>query len=243
MIEQVESVLGDDAAAQIQTMVQQLDDFGGGALATVLSLLALAFGATGAFHQLQGSLNKAWAVAPDPDRSGVKVFALKRLVSFILILGIALLILATLFVSTILTRAGGEVAQLLPDALTGPLLVALDIGLSLVIYTLLFGAIFKVLPDAQIRWRSVVVGALVTAVLFVILKYTFGIFLSLSDPGSAYGAAGSLAVLLLWIYVSSIVLLLGAEFTQVWARWRGHRIEPSEGAVRVVKRTLERAGR
>jgi membrane protein len=231
---QAEGVLGEDGAQQIETMIRQTADFDGWGLATLLSLLALAFGATGAFFQLQSALNKAWGVAPDPD-AGIRTFVVKRVLSFAMVVGIALLLLVFIVVSSLLTRAGNEIATLLPGVLTGGMLLAVDLGVSLAMSTVLFAAIFKVLPDARITWRDVGIGAFVTAVLFVLLKYLFGLFLSMADPGSAYGAAGSLAVILVWIYFSAMVLFLGAEFTQVWARKHGTRIQPSPGAVRVVQ--------
>jgi membrane protein len=234
IVDRAEGALGADGAQQIETMIRGTADFDGGTLATILSLLAIAFGATGAFFQLQAALNKAWGVAPDPD-AGIKTFLAKRAVSFAMIVGAALLLLVTLVISAVLGRAGDEVAALLPDFMSGPMLVALDLGISLAVITLLFAAIFKVLPDATVRWRDVGVGAFVTAILFIALRHLFGVFLAMSDPGSAFGAAGSLAVILIWIYAAAMVLFLGAEFTQVWARRRGVQIEPSPGAVRVTR--------
>jgi membrane protein len=234
ILDRAEGALGQDGAQQIETMIRGTADFDGGLIATILSFLALAFGATGAFFQLQAALNKAWGVAPDPD-AGIKTFVVKRALSFAMIVGVALLLLVSLVISALLSRAGDEVAALLPAFLTGPMLTVLDVALSLAVITLLFAAIFKVLPDATIRWRDVGIGAFVTAILFVALRYLFGVFLSMADPGSAYGAAGSLAVILIWIYASAMVLFMGAEFTQVWARRRGSRIEPSPGAVRVTR--------
>lgn len=238
MVGETQAVLGEEGASQIATMIQEAAGFGGGGLSMLLTLAALAFGATGAFFQLQMALNKAWSVAADPD-SGIKNFAVKRSLSFGMILVVALLLLVSMVLSALLTRAGEEIAELLPGALSGGLLLAIDLGLSLAVVTALFAAIFKVLPDAEIGWRDVGVGALVTAALFIAVKYLFGFFLAMADPGSAFGAAGSLAVIMVWIYVASMVLLLGAEFTQVWARRRGKRIVPTEGAVRVVKESKE----
>lgn len=235
MVEQVEEVLGAEAAQQVQTMIEETDDLGTGPLATILSLLALAFAATGAFGQLQNTLNKIWGLAPDPEQSGIRVFLGKRVLSFGMIVVIAFLLLVSLILSAILTRVGGDIAGALPGEVSTIFLYAVDVGLSLVVFTVLFAAIFKVLPDARITWRDVGVGALVTAILFLLVKYLFGYFLSLSDPGSAFGAAGSLAVILVWVYVSAMVLFLGAEFTQVWARRRGTRIVPDEGTIRVAK--------
>jgi membrane protein len=236
---QVEDVLGDEGAQQIQTMIAESAELGGGPLAVILSLLALAFGATGAFFQLQAMLNKAWGVAPDPERSGIKTFLVKRVLSFGMIVAVAFLLLVSLVVSAFIARAGAAIAEALPGPVSSAMLLGLDIGLSLVVFTILFAAIFKVMPDASITWRDVGVGAGVTAVLFLASKYIFAFFLSMADPGSAFGAAGSLAVIMIWIYVSSMVLFLGAEFTQVWARTHGTRIVPDDGAVRVTKATRE----
>lgn len=244
VLNQVEAVLGDEGAQQIQTMIAESADLGGGPMAVILSLLALAFGATGAFFQLQAMLNKAWAVAPDPNRSGIKTFLLKRVLSFGMVLIVAFLLLVSLVISAFITRAGSAIAEALPGAVSAPMLLSLDIGLSLVVFSVVFAAIFKVMPDASITWRDVGIGAAVTALLFLGAKYLFAFFLSMAEPGSAFGAAGSLAVVMIWIYVSSMVLFLGAEFTQVWARDHGTRIVPDDGAVRVVKETekIERAG-
>jgi membrane protein len=235
VVGQVENVLGDDGAQQIQTMIQQSAELGGGPIAVVLGLLALAFGATGAFFQLQAMLNKAWGVAPDPERSGVKTFLVKRVLSFGMILVVAFLLLISLVVSALITRAGGAIAEALPGTVSAAMLLSLDIGLSLVVFAILFAAIFKVMPDARITWRDVGIGSGVTAVLFLALKYLFSFFLSMADPGSAFGAAGSLAVVMVWVYVSSMILFLGAEFTQVWARNHGTRIVPDDGAIRIHK--------
>jgi membrane protein len=232
---QAEGVLGDEAAEQIQTMIRETADLGTGTMATLLSLLALAFAATGAFGQLQATLNKVWGLAPDPERGGIRAFLSKRVLSFGMILAVAFLLLVSLVLSAILTRAGDAIADLMPGGVSVAFLVGLDLTLSLVVLTALFGATFKVLPDAHITWRDVGVGAVVTAALFVLVKYLFGVFLSMSDPGSAFGAAGALAVILVWVYVSAMVLFLGAEFTQVWARKHGTRIVPVDGAVRVGK--------
>lgn len=240
LISEVDDVAGSEAADQVRTMIRQAADFGGGVLATVLTLAALAFGATGAFAQLQAALNKAWGVAPAPE-SGIMGFIMKRVLSFAMILVIAFLLLVSLVLSAILGRASMEIADLLPGALSGALLRVVDVGLWIAVVTLLFAAMFKVLPDARIAWRQVWIGAFVTAVLFAMGRLLFGVFLSMSDPGSAYGAAGSLAVILVWVYFSAMIFILGAEFTQVWARRRGARIEPDDGAVRVSKEIERRA--
>jgi membrane protein len=184
--------------------------------------------------ELQAALNRAWGVEPDPDRGGVKNFVIKRLFSLGMVLSIAFLLLVSLVLSAALTAFGGALGGLLPGDASEVLLQLLDNAVSLVVITLLFAAMFKVLPDARIAWRDVWVGALVTTVLFLAGKFLIGLYLGQANPGEAYGAAGSLAILLVWIYYSSLILLLGAEFTPVWARERGAGVEPQEGAVRVV---------
>jgi membrane protein len=173
-------------------------------------------------------------VEPDPDQGGIKAFLSKRVFSLGIILVVAFLLLVSLVISAALSGIGDRMGSVLPSGLSEPVLQALNLVISLGAIFLLFAAMFKVLPDAKISWRSVWVGAGVTAVLFVLGKYLIGLYLGNSNPGQAYGAAGSLAVLLLWIYYSSLIVLFGAEFTETWAQERrGETIEPEPGAVRV----------
>lgn len=239
---QVGDIVGRDVAAQIHGMIAETDRPGtGGVLAVVLGLGALVFSATGAFVALQGALNRTWQVAPDPDAGGIRSLLMKRLLSVGMLLGIAFLLLASLAVSAILGLLGDLLVQLLPGAFSGPVLWALDVSVSLLMITLLFAGIFKVLPDARVAWRDVWAGAFFTALLFQLGKYALAVYFARSDPGSAFGAAGSLAVLLLWIYYASMIVLAGAEFTRAWAAHHGHDVAPERGAVRVVPQ-LRRAG-
>ena len=230
---QIQALMGPGASGEVKTILQQAERPGGGLLPTVLGLLALVLGATGAFMQLQQALNRAWNVEPDPHQGGIKSFITKRLFSFGMILAVAFLLLVSLAVSAALSGLGDRLSATLPSGLSEPVLQALNLAVSLVVISLLFAAMFKVLPDAKIAWRSVWVGGLVTGVLFVVGKFLIGLYLGQSNPGEAYGAAGSLIVLLLWIYYSSLILLFGAEFTQTWAERRGTGIQPEPGAVRV----------
>ena len=201
---QLNALMGATAAAQIE---QAQAPGSGNVLATVLSAVALALGASGAFGQLQASLNRAWGVAPDPAQGGLKAFLLKRVFSFGMILSVAFLLLVSLALSAALTAFGGALGHMLPDGVSTTLLQAFNQALSLVVITALFAALFKVLPDAKVAWRDVWVGATVTAVLFVAGKFLIGLYLGQSNPGKAFGAAGSLAVLLVWIYYSAMILL------------------------------------
>jgi membrane protein len=239
---QLQALMGPSAGEQVRTIIQQAEQKPrNGFLPTILGVAGLLFGATGAFGQLQKTLNRAWNVEPDPNQGGLKNFLVKRLFSFGMILVVAFFLLVSLVISAALTGLGSRLGSFLPAGLSGPFLEVVNTLISLGVITLLFAAIFKVMPDARIAWRSVWVGAGVTALLFVLGKFLIGFYLGKSNPGQAYGAAGSLAVLLLWIYYSSLILLFGAEFTETWAERRGEGVEPEPGAVR-IRRDKQRVG-
>ncbi|HYF38076.1 MAG TPA: YihY/virulence factor BrkB family protein [Gemmatimonadales bacterium] len=232
---QMQGLMGPTAGEQVRTMIQESEQRPkSGLLPTLLGILGVIFGATGAFGQLQKTLNRTWDVEPDPNQGGIKAFLSKRVFSLGIILTLAFFLLISLVISAAVSGMGDRLGSVLPAGLSGPVLGILNFVVSLAAITLLFAAMFKILPDAKISWRSVWVGAAVTAVLFVIGKFAIGFYLGQSNPGQAYGAAGSLAVLLLWIYYSSLIVLFGAEFTETWARERrGETIEPEPGAIRV----------
>lgn len=233
---QVRDLVGADGAQQIQTMIQSAQDFGEGSLTgKIVGLVALLLGATGAFAQLQSSLNRAWDVAPAPGRSAVLAFLMKRVLSFGMVLTIGFLLLVSLALSAVISGLGEQISALLGGDIGSFLLQTINFGVSLMVFTLLFAAIFAILPDAKVAWRDVWVGAGVTALLFSLGKTAIGLYLGNSDVGSAFGAAGSLVVILVWIYYTALILLVGAEFTQVWARHRGAQIQPDDHAVRVVR--------
>ncbi len=243
---QLQLVIGPDAAEQVGAIMENVEGpWTGGALMVVVGLAALLFAATGAFAQLQATLNRVWQVEPDPERGGmVRNFLMKRVLSFGMILAVAVLLLGSLLVQSVLSGYGDLVAALLPEALTGLALRLSSIGLSVIAATLLFGVVFLVVPDARVHWRDAWKGALATALLFLAGNVLLGYYLSGSSRASAYGAAGSLALILVWMYYSSMIFFFGAELTQVLARRRGEQIQPSEGAVRVVieRRTIREEG-
>jgi membrane protein len=239
---QIESLVGSSGGELARELLQQADQpFGGGLGAALLGGGALLLGATGAFIQLQAALNRVWEVEPDPAQGGVRNFVTKRAFAVLLVLGIAFFLLVSLSVSAAVSVIGDRASGLLPDGVSEILLHGLDLGLSFSVIALMFAAMLKFLPDAQIAWRDAWVGALVTALLFMIGKLLIGLYLGRSNPGQAYGAAASLAVLLVWIYYASMILLFGAEFTQSWAERRGGRVVPEPGAVEV--REEEQRGR
>ncbi len=242
---QMRDAMGPGGAEQVRTILMNADRPAGGALPTALSAVALLLGATGVFGQLQAALNKAWGVAPDPSKGGIKALLLKRVFGIGMVLGLAFILLVSLVVSAVLSAFGDQIGRFLPAGLSAPVLEAINFVGSLAVVALLFAAIFKVMPDARIAWRDVRVGAVATALLFVAGKFLLGLYLGRSNPGEAFGAAGALALMLVWIYYSSMIVLFGAEFTQVWAERRGRGIVPEKGAVRVVRETrqLDRAVR
>jgi membrane protein len=240
---QMQNLMGPSAGEQVRTIIQESEQRPrSGLIPTLLGIAGLIFGATGAFGQLQKTLNRTWDVEPDPNQGGIKAFVSKRVFSLGIILVIAFMLLVSLVLSAALSGVGDRLGSLLPSGLSAPVLQGLNQVVSLAVITLLFAAMFKVLPDAKLSWRSVWVGAAVTALLFVVGKFLIGFYLGKSNPGEAYGAAGSLAVLLLWVYYSSLIVLFGAEFTETWAQERrGETIEPEAGAVR-VRREKQRLG-
>lgn len=225
---QFSTMIGPDGAAAIHEMLAHAKRPGsGGVLATLVGIGLLMFGAIGAFMQLQAALNRAWEVRPDPSQGGIKSFIMKRLLSLGMILGVAFLLIVSLAVSALLSALSTRIV--FPERA----FAIMDLALSFSVMTMLFAAIYRFLPDAEVQWRDVWVGALVTSVLFVVGKFVIGFYLGRSAPGDAYGAAGALAVILVWVYYAGMIVLFGAEFTQAWAERRGAKINPEKGAVHV----------
>lgn len=223
---QFAGIVGTEGAATVRSMISSGNKTSHGLLASALGLGGLLLGATGAFLSVQAALNAVWEVKPDPERGGIRRFIMKRLLSFGMLLGMAFL----LAVSLALTASVASLGKALGGA--GIVMQVVNIALSIAILTVLFAAMFKFLPDAVIPWRSVWVGGVATAVLFEVGKFAIGLYLGRSHPGNAFGAASALAVILVWIYYSGVLLLLGAEFTQHYAESRGHPVRPKAGAVR-----------
>ncbi len=234
LVQQIGMFLGESGGRAVGSMIRNAQAPGGGSvLATGLSVAGLIFGATTAFAQIQAALNEAWEVQKDPRRSGLLRFALQRALSFAMIVGVAILLLASLILGALVSAAGGAATSVLPAAFGSITAWVLDLAVSVAVITVAFMAVYKVLPDARVRWGDVWHGALVATLLFVVGRFLISFYIGRTRPGGAYGAAGSLAILLLWVYYSAMIFLLGAEFTQVYARRRGHGIEPDEDAVRV----------
>jgi membrane protein len=222
------AVVGVEAARAIQEVVKRAQAPEAGIVSSVLGVIVLFVGASGVFGELQSSMNTVWNVKPKPGR-GVMGVVKDRFASFTMVLGVAFLLL----VSTVLSAALAGVGHYLGHALPGGEVVwqLANLVLSLGMVTTLFALMFKIVPDARIAWKDVWVGAGVTAALFTLGKSLIGLYLGRSGVSSAYGAAGSLVVLVVWVYYSAQILLLGAEFTQAYAQHYGTRVEPADNAV------------
>ena len=238
LVSQMREQIGPQAADAIAVMLENADRPGsGGVIATVLGVVTLLIGATALFGQIQEAINTVWGVKPNPKEGAIWPLVRQRLLSF----GMILTVCFVLLVSLVLSAVVGYTTQGLGDsgAVGGFALQLINIGVAFAVATVLFALIFRYLPDARVEWRDVWVGALVTALLFSIGRVLIGLYLGRSSTASAYGAAGSLAVLLVWIYYTSMILLYGAEVTQVYATRFGSGVVPSKHAVRVVTQTVE----
>ena len=221
---QLAGLMGESGARAVEHLVASMNHRrSGGIVATGVGVATLLFGASKVFGQLQDSMNTIWR-AERRTGGGLVGFFRARLFSFGMVLGIGFLLLASLVLSTVLELAGEHLRPIIPVGVAGG--QALDAVLSLVVFSLLFALIYKLLPDTSVAWRDVWPGALVTALLFTIGKFAIGFYLRKAGVASSYGAAGSVIILLLWIYYSAMILYLGAEFTHVYSVRQGSRWTP-----------------
>lgn len=208
---QMTSLMGSQAAEALETMIASGGRQGHGVLATVLSSAILLFSATGVFIELQDAMNTIWGVTPRPGRR-IHDFVRNRLLTLAIVFGIGLLLLLSTLFSTMLTAAATYVAG---DK--SRLALVMDAIVSFGVVMILFGAVYKLLPDVKLAWRNVWLGAVATAVGFTAGKYALVVYFKYAAPVSTFGAAGSLAAVLLWVYYSSFIFFFGAELTKVWA--------------------------
>ncbi len=218
---QMEETVGGEGAQAIQTMLSHANRPATGIVATILGVVTLLFGASGVFGQLRDSLNTIWEIDPPPQK-GIWPLIRDRLFPFTLVLGTGFLLLVSLLLSAMIAGVKAYASGWLPGA--DALWQALHVAVSFVVIALLFAMIYKFLPATKVAWRDVWLGAVITAVLFLIGKLALGLYLGMAAVGSAYGAAGSLVVLLVWIYYAAQILFFGAELTQVCAQRYGSRV-------------------
>lgn len=233
IVGQIEGLVGHDGAQAVQAMLEGAAKPSSSILATILGVITFFLGATGAFLELQADLDAIWRVKPKSRGSFLRDLLMQRLISFSLVLGFAFLLLTSLVVSAALAAAHKYMGNAVPGVAV--VWEAVNVVVSLGVITLLFAMIYKVLPDVKLGWSDVWVGALVTAGLFTIGKFLIGLYLGTSSFASTYGAAGSVIVILVWVYYTSQIILLGAEFTRAYVEQFGPRPPPVEFATKDPK--------
>jgi membrane protein len=235
---EINGLIGNDAAVQIQDIIKNMELSGETNLALIIGAITLVIGATSVFSEIQDSINMIWKVKAKPKRGWLKIIK-DRLLSSSLIVGLGFLLIVSLIVNGALVALSDWLKNYFPDVTV----IIFQIGnllVSFIVITTLFGVIFKVLPDAKIAWKDVRAGAFFTACLFMLGRYLIGLYINYSGTASAYGAAGSLIVILVWVYYTAAILYFGAEFTRVYAEYIGARIEPADYAVYVEQQEKEK---
>ena len=227
IVDQINGLVGDRGARAIEVALANADQPNISGAASLISIAILLLGASGVFAQLQDALNTIWNIQAKPN-SGIWEFIRKRLLSFGMVLAIGFLLLVSLVVSAALSGIGKLELSILPGFTFIWQIINFAISFSFI--AMLFALIYKYLPDAKIKWDDVIVGSIITALLFTFGKFVIGLYLGRGSLGSAYGAAGSLVIFLAWVYYSAQILLFGAEFTQVYARKFGKKITPNRHA-------------
>jgi membrane protein len=231
LINQVGRLIGKESAADVEQILVNATLDSTGTLAKIVGIATLIFSATTVFISLQTSLNKIWGIKPKPERGIIK-YLINRLLSLAMVISIGFLLLVSLVFDAALVVIQNTLSKVLADW-TLYLVTAMNVAISLALITLIFAILFKVLPDAKIKWKDVWIGALVTTVFFALGKYLIGFYLGNSSVNSAYGAAGSLVIILIWVYYSTVIFLFGAELTSVYVEKVGSNIQPYHNAVKV----------
>lgn len=234
---QINGLVGSDAAIQIQNAIKNVELSESNVFATVFGGIMLLIGASGVFAEIQSSINFIWGLRAKPNK-GIKKFIQNRLMSFSMIASVGFLLLVSLLVNSLMDVLSGRLKLYFPES-TVYLFYVLNILIVFLIITLLFAIIFKTLPDGNIKWKDALIGASSTSVLFMIGKFAIGFYLGSSSVATVYGAAGSIIIILLWVYYSAIILYFGAEYTKVYAKAFGGSISPNEYSVEIQKEVFE----
>jgi membrane protein len=228
----LDEFVGEEAAMLIQEFIKGVSLAGKSGLAIIIGVGTLIVGATKVFIEIQDSINAIWGVRAKPQKGWLKLI-IDRVLSFSVIIGLGFLLIVSLFINLIIDALSATLVEYFPD--TTVFFIGLVNGsVSFVIIAVLFAVIFKFLPDAKVKWVYVRSGAVFTTVLFILGKYLVGLYMQYTAPASAYGAAGSMVIILLWIYYTAAILFFGAEFTQVFAQRHDGEIEPSRYAVKII---------
>ncbi len=234
---QIQGFVGKEAAMQIEQVIRNATTSSDITWASVIGIGSLIFAATGVFAEIQDSINQIWRLKAKPKKSWLKLIV-NRILSFSMVISLGFILLVSLIVNSVLDMLGAQLLKLLPQV---AIYVAYIINLLITFITisLLFAIIFKVLPDARIKWKDVAVGSVTTAVLFMLGKFAIGFYLGRSHISSSYGAAGSMIIILLWVYYSAAILYFGAAFTKAYALHKGTNIFPNDYAVWIKEVELE----
>ena len=234
---QMQQFVGHDAAEQLQTIIKNASLSGKGTAAAVIGIITLLLGATAVFAEIQDSINTIWGLKAKPKKGLWKIIR-NRFLSFSVVVSLGFLLLVSLAISTIIEGLSDKLKASFPDAAVIVFYI-LDLVISFIVITALFAVIFKVLPDAKTKWKDILPGALASGILFMIGKFAISFYIGKSHVGTTYGAAGSLVVLLLWVYYSAMILYLGAEFAKAWISHNGFSIRPNDYAVALKKVEVE----
>jgi membrane protein len=238
LVNQVSRLIGTEGAKEVENILLNASVDTNSFVARVAGVITLLFSATTVFLSLQTSLNKIWGIKPKPARGWLK-YIINRLLSLAMVISFGFLLLVSLVIDAVLAFFNDKLETVMEGFMLNIVTVA-NVVISLMFITVIFGLLFKVLPDARIRWRDVWVGSMVTTGLFTLGKYLIGFYLGNSTFNSAYGAAGSLVIILVWVYYSTVIFLFGAELTSVYATERGAEIRPYNNAVKVQMVEMER---
>jgi membrane protein len=237
MYGQIKGFVGSDVALQIQEIIRNASLSGKSKVTAVVGFITLLIGTTTVFAEIQDSINTIWNLKTKPEKGWIKII-LNRLLSFSVVVGLAFLLLVSLIINGLMEAFGERLESMFPEVAVIVIYIV-NLVLTFVVITILFGIIFKVLPDAKIKWKDVIVGAIVTASLFMLGKFGITYYIGSSNIGNAYGAAGSVIILLVWVYYSAIILYFGAEFTKAYATHFGNRIYPNSYAVWIKHLDIE----
>ncbi len=238
LFSELNELIGRNAARQVQEIIKNLELSGKSSMALIISIVTLIIGATTVFGDIQNSINKIWHVRAKPKKGWLKLI-MDRLLSSSLVIGLGFLLVVTLVINGIIIAFTDNLLRYFPD-MAVHVLDIINFMLTFGIIFLLFSVIFKVLPDVNIQWKPVKAGALFTSVLFVIGRLGIGFYLANSNTATTYGAAGSIVLILLWVYYTAAILYFGAIFTREYATFKNYPIEPSEYAVHVEVKEIER---
>lgn len=235
---QIAQLVGKDTALQVQEMIRNVALSRDTTFATTVSIITLLFGASGVFGEIQDSINRIWGIKAKPNRGFMKLLR-NRLISFSMIVVLGFLLLVSLILNTIMDALSNKLQILFPH-ISVYLFYVMNIVLLFVLITALFAIIFKTLPDGKVHWKDALIGSTFTAFLFMIGKSAIGYYLGSSSIATTYGAAGSVIIILLWVYYSAMILYFGAEFTKVYAYTFGKKITPNDYAVYIEKQEIEK---